>query len=296
MFDPKKIKNIKTHARRAHRDDYTAVSMLLYACSESEDSLVPVERVSYVQPFDISDPTVAVVDTGAIYDEAMSCFDHHTWDGPPSSVGLVAKALGIYDVLEMLDWFRASEVLDTEGPDGLARYVGAEVRQISKLISIVEKFHLEMFEAEDELTYRQMYRFGKYIVEYAQGLNEGRKKLKEVAEIKVAGRTRGIVCTDPSIDYETINKHKESLEPGKGRISWCITPDIQTKGWSVYRYSPHELGSFEGLRGLGSVVYAGECLVRTRSVELEEVLALIAEAETQDSDLSGSASTKAESP
>lgn len=140
------IKLIVTHPGMAHRDEVLSISLLLA-------SVAPGARIERRNPTtqEMEDPRVLVVDTGLSYDKLKGNLDHHQEISDGSTPGCA-----ITKVLEYLGedprvarkawrWLEATEVVDSKGPNALAKFMAMNVEAVYDMQSPIEGALLRWF-------------------------------------------------------------------------------------------------------------------------------------------------------
>lgn len=134
---------IITHPGRAHRDDYLSVCYLLARCPNvSLERRMPMAR-------ELASRKVAVLDVGGRHSADLRNFDHHQDRNKLCSLSLLLQAEGRYSLARRLwQWLEPTEIFDTSGPKGLARWLGYDdSRKIIATFSPIEKHCINMFGA-----------------------------------------------------------------------------------------------------------------------------------------------------
>ena len=102
-----KVKKIITHAGAFHADEVLAVAILRHF-----GVMAPVERKFQVNPEELADPEILVLDVAQRYQPKLGNFDHHQDRESPATNILIA------------DWLVASGAMDTEVRGNLQEFLG----------------------------------------------------------------------------------------------------------------------------------------------------------------------------
>ena len=136
------IQLIVTHMGGAHKDDFLACCLLAHLHGVSIERREPTDQ-------DLENPSICVVDVGAIHDLERNNFDHHQFprDAPPlCALSLVLQSLGLYeDALSFCAWLRPAEWLDTLGPNEAAKRMEIPRTALSALNSPIDMTLLNRF-------------------------------------------------------------------------------------------------------------------------------------------------------
>jgi len=113
------LDKIKTHPGGGHRDDWTAVAIVLGLMKRHEMEMPVVFRQDPTND-DLESSSVMLIDVGLEWDEDLLNFDHHQFgrdEDPICALSLVLKWLGLYDTAKsVFKWLEATEIMDSKGP------------------------------------------------------------------------------------------------------------------------------------------------------------------------------------
>jgi hypothetical protein len=226
------VSRIVTHAGpEAHFDEFFAIGMLL---DEAGD--VPVYRRNPTED-ELADPGVAVVDVGRRYEPEAGNFDHHQDEDLPSSMVLVARALG-HDTLfrSAFPWYQYRNLRDLIGPNRAAEHIGVE-GNTRPMDSPLEGYVLKQFaqyrgddpvgdgwaQIARDFAYRMVDRAGRF----ARKL----KAMRSEGGVETVGGVRTFVVPDHEPDSQVLRALRTELD-----FEATVTKDPRTGDVAVYRY------------------------------------------------------------
>jgi len=244
---------IVTHAGPAHRDEFIAISLLLF----EKNPIAKIERKNPTEE-ELQDPNVYVVDVGKKYEPELNNFDHHQFERGTreSALSLVAKHLGLHEKFEGAPWYQFSTDLDSMGPFFVAKeYYGMkEIPQVA--LSPVESFLLEEFSQQtfildnNEL-FHIMYRFGKNLIEKAEKFHKAMEWFRDNLEIiEVDGLQIAWTPTDDSYGFKEYCK-RNNLDP-----AIHISFDNNGEGMTFFRTSDDKPVDFRIIKDNPSILFA----------------------------------------
>ena len=112
--------HIIVHPGGAHLDEILATGLV---CRSK--GAVPVYRRKPTEA-DLADPSIWVLDVGRRHEPELNNFDHHQFDRDvvECALSLVAKHLGLHDLLSGREWYMGQVRIDVQGPRRVAEDLG----------------------------------------------------------------------------------------------------------------------------------------------------------------------------
>ena len=250
---------IVVHPGSAHMDEVLATGLIGHS-----EGLMPVFRR---QPTDeeLNSADVWVVDVGERHDPARLDFDHHQDDpavAEECALSLVARHLGLHELLCTRPWYPTQIFLDVHGQTGLARRLGIGASLPDELNSPVEMALVSSWESagsgqvDDDLV-RMVTRFVTVLVEEARGFGDELLRAREKTEVRTI---RGMeVLFHDCVTRDSVSEHlRREWEAREGRsIAASVSRDPrQPHGWALYRIDDDPRVDFRRLRDDPDVHFA----------------------------------------
>ena len=259
------IRQILAHPGSAHKDDFLACCVLLH---HHPVSIVRREPT----PEDLADPTIAVVDVGGEHAPERSNFDHHHFpkdDAPVCALSLVLQHFGLYeDARQYCDWLEPAEWLDCRGPVDTAKWMGADRKVMTQLISPIDITLLRRFAAETELTeanpiWHIMKMVGEDLVVFIETLRDRLAYIRDHAEIWTIEGAHGpfevlfMPRTDPMPDEPSSGLPRYIAQSGKDEsVIAMVYPDRRGSGYGLSRHRDSQRMDFTRVETCDDVHFA----------------------------------------
>jgi hypothetical protein len=279
---------IVTHPGMAHRDEFMAIALLLGSPVGKDFSSVARREPT---PEEMSDPNVWVVDIGMEDDPAKHNFDHHQYEPAKGicAMSLVSSQLGINAALKQaFGWFRLTELMDTQGPGGVAREVGCDPNTVLQLWSSpIEHFMLERFSNSAMISkfheglvdeFLQLRHIGTMIWLYIDKLKERMSYLRGNVQVVGGAGLQGMYLPrDPDVRPSPFGLDIFRRE-NCPEAAFSITPDDRGDGYALYRYEDNPGLDFAKLAEDPWILFAhkGGFVAKTHeALELRQLTALV---------------------
>jgi len=242
---------IVVHPGSAHMDEVLATGLICHS-----KGWMPVFRR---QPTDeeLDSPDIWVVDVGEVHDPARLDFDHHQDDpavAEECALSLVARHLGLHELLCTRPWYPTQILLDVHGQTGLARTLGLGPSLPETLISPLDIALLGLWESggagrvDGTLV-------GAVARLVARLVDEARSFGVELQQVRGATQVRTIhglsVLFHDCVARDAVTDHlRREWEAQQGqRIAASVSLDPrEPHGWALYRIDDHPQVDFRPLR------------------------------------------------
>ncbi len=271
---------IIVHPGGVHLDEIIAAGLI---CRERGD--LPVERREPTNA-ELADPEVWVVDVGRRHEPDLRNFDHHQFGEdakPESAMSLVARYLGLHDLLSRRPWYRAQVTVDVQGPSALAKEQGIGDRIPPTLTSPIDVGIRHLW-AEggagrvDPAIVNMASRIASAIVAEAEAL-EALSDCQQLSVVRRIGNAP-ILFHDTEVSNAVSNQIKADWEEETGDvIAASVSHDTREPfGWALYRFDDDPRIDFSKLHGdprFGFVSEVGFIAKTRERVGLDEVEAMI---------------------
>lgn len=221
MVDKQKI---ITHPGSAHFDEVTAVSLIL---AVSGDADFTIERREPAED-ELDNPEMWVVDIGDRYEPEKRNFDHHQSLECPASFILVARYLGLEEMLSAMPWWNFKNEVDRFGPTRASVKYDAGDDLVNR--NPVEDWLTAGFAASPREAIPVLRNFGRYLIDSARLLSHQIEVWKSGARLDIKGV--------PAIISET--RDSAGLEEFRRIVAdppdIVISLDRRDDGWRLFRY------------------------------------------------------------
>lgn len=276
---------IITHPGLAHRDEALAVGFIL---AEQRPASVRLFRREPTAA-ELEDPDVWVVDVGLRHEPKLRNFDHHQLpaDAPPTcAMTQVAEYLGLAPAFAECGWYHAVAILDSKGPQALARHFGISHTPPG----MISPFETSLLSALGEFSgetpvHSFVCRILRFVAEdrirEAKGVADALVKLRECSQVLRVGGLPTLVHLMPSHHIASRIMRKEWMAKHDEVIGMSISHDDRGGGWCLFRFNDHPGVDFTILTGRGEMefVHAGGFVGKTKArLSLDDILALAEEA------------------
>ena len=269
---------IVTHSGGPHMDDLISVCIVL----AMDNDIKCVERRP-VEPGEIADPAVWVLDQGEVYDPEKRNFDHHQFPAGTRrcTLSLIADHFNLRNDLDEMVWFRTLVLDDTLGPIKTAGELGCSATLLKGLLrGPINEFVLARFEQTKKLDsdselIKLLFAIGTYIVTDIRNKKERIQLIREKAEfVEVNGLNVLFFMEDvPDPKLSLIAYLKET---GKNAGVVVVT-NTRDSGWSLSRVGDHPRVDFRRIKGVNDVlfVHANGFVAKTRRIEKPAIVRLL---------------------
>ena len=269
---------IVTHGGSAHMDDLISVCIVLAMV----DDIECVERRP-VEPEEIADPTVWVLDQGEVHDPENRNFDHHQFPAGTRkcTLSLIADHFDLKNDLEEMVWFRVLVLDDTLGAIKTAGELDCSATLLKGLLNgPVNEFVLARFEQARKLNsdselIKLLSAIGTHIVTDIRNKKERIQLIREKAEF---GEVNGLKVLffmedvpDPKLSIAAYLK-----ETGNS-AGVVVVANTRESGWSLSRVGDHPRVDFRRIKGAKDVlfVHANGFVAKTRRIEKPAIIRLL---------------------
>ncbi len=269
---------IVTHGGGPHMDDLISVCIVL----AMEDDIKCVERRP-VEPEEIADPAVWVLDQGGVHDPEKKNFDHHQFPAGTRkcTLSLLADHFDLKKDLDETVWFRALVLDDSLGAIKTAGELNCSATLLKGLMrGPVNEFVLARFEqakkldADDELI-KLLTAIGTYIVTDIRNKKERIQLIREKAEFAEVNGLKVLFfmedVPDPKLSIAAYLK-----ETGNNAAVLVINNTLES-GWALSRLSAHPRVDFRRIKGANDVlfVHANGFVAKVRRIEKPAIISLL---------------------
>ena len=269
---------IVTHSGGPHMDDLISVCIVL----AMDNDIKCVERRP-VEPGEIADPAVWVLDQGEVYDPEKRNFDHHQFPAGTRrcTLSLIADHFNLRNDLDEMVWFRTLVLDDTLGPIKTAGELGCSATLLKGLLrGPINDFVLARFEQTKKLDsdselIKLLSAIGTHIVTDIRNKKERIQLIREKAEfVEVNGLNVLFFMEDvPDPKLSLIAYLKET---GKS-AGVVVVANTRDSGWSLSRVGDHPRVDFRRIKGVNDVlfVHANGFVAKTRRIEKPAIVRLL---------------------
>ena len=269
---------IVTHCGGAHMDDLISVCIVL----AMRNDIKCVERRP-VEPEEIADPAVWVLDQGGIYDPENRNFDHHQFPAGTRrcTLSLIADHFGLRNDLDEMVWFRTLVLDDALGPIKTAGELGCSATLLKGLMrGPINEFVLSRFgqvkklDSDTELI-KLLSAVGTHIVTDIRNKKERIQLIREKAEFAEVNGLKVLFfmedVPDPKFGIAAYLK-----ETGNN-AGVLVVNNTRESGWSLSRISDHPRVDFRRIKGANDVlfVHANGFVAKTRRIEKSAIIRLL---------------------
>ncbi len=259
-------------------DDLISVCIVL----AMNDDIKYVERRP-VEPEEIADPTVWVLDQGGVHDPESRNFDHHQFPAGTRkcTLSLIADHFDLKDDLDEMVWFRVLVLDDTLGPIKTAGELDCSATLLKGLLNgPVNEFVLASFEqakkldSDNELV-KLLAAIGTHIVTNIRNMKERIQLIREKAEFDEVNGLKVLFfmedVPDPKLSIAAYLK-----ETGKN-AGVMVVANTRESGWSLSRVGDHPRVDFRRIKGANEVlfVHANGFVAKTRRIEKPAIVRLL---------------------
>ena len=268
---------IVVHPGGAHLDEILAVGLIC-----REHGLLPVHRHEPTAN-DLGDPDVWVVDVGMRHEPELRNFDHHQQDHLECAFSLVARYLGLHELLASRPWYDAQIEIDVHGVDGLARRLELERTPPPEFVSPLETALRHLWEASgagevDPELVRAATIVARGLVDEAEAF----RKVEEVRRTTQVRRIQGVpVLWHETVVSNTISEHlRDEWQREHGEaIAASVSRDTREPyGWALYRFGDDPRVDFGRLEGdpritfIHPMRFIAKAVTEVTVADLEELL------------------------
>ncbi len=269
---------IVTHGGSSHMDDLISVCIVL----AMEGDIKCVERRP-VEPEEITEPTVWVLDQGGVYDPESRNFDHHQFSAGTRkcTLSLIADHFGLKNDLDEMVWFKTLVLDDTLGAIKTAGELDCSATLLKGLMmGPINKFVLARFEqvkkinSDDELM-KLLTEIGTHIVTNIRIKKERLQLIRAKAECdKVDGREVLFLMEDIPDPKLSINAYLKETGNNTGVL---VVVNTRESGWSLSRVSDHPRVDFRRIKDASDVVFvhANGFVAKTKLIEKPAIVRLL---------------------
>jgi hypothetical protein len=259
-------------------DDLISVCIVL----AMDNDIKCVERRP-VEPGEIADPAVWVLDQGEVYDPEKRNFDHHQFPAGTRrcTLSLIADHFDLRNDLDEMVWFRTLVLDDTLGPIKTAGELGCSATLLKGLLrGPINEFVLARFEQAKKLDsdselIKLLSAIGTHIVTDIRNKKERIQLIRKKAEfVEVNGLNVLFFMEDvPDPKLSLIAYLKET---GKS-AGVVVVANTRDSGWSLSRVGDHPRVDFRRIKGVNDVlfVHANGFVAKTRRIEKPAIVRLL---------------------
>jgi len=269
---------IVTHSGGPHMDDLISVCIVL----AMDNDIKCVERRP-VEPEEIADPAVWVLDQGEVYDPEKRNFDHHQFPAGTRrcTLSLIADHFNLRNDLDEMVWFRTLVLDDTLGPIKTAGELGCSATLLKGLLrGPINGFVLARFEQTKKLDsdselIKLLSAIGTHIVTDIRNKKERIQLIREKAEFAEVNGLNVLFfmedVPDPKLSLIAYLK-----ETGKN-AGVVVVANTRDSGWSLSRVGDHPRVDFRRIKGMNDVlfVHANGFVAKTRRIEKPAIVRLL---------------------
>ena len=269
---------IVTHSGSAHMDDLISVCIVL----AMDDEVKCIERRP-VEPEEIADPAVWVLDQGGVYDPENRNFDHHQFPAGTRrcTLSLIADHFDLKSDLDETVWFRTLVLDDTLGPIKTAGEVGCSATLLKGLMrGPINEFALTRFEqakkldSDNELI-KLLSAIGTHIVTDIRNKKERIQLIRKKAEFAEVNGLKVLFFMEDVPDPKlSINAYLKEKGKNAGVL---VVNNTRESGWSLSRVGDHPRVDFRRIKGANDVlfVHANGFVAKTRRIEKPAIIRLL---------------------
>ena len=269
---------IVTHCGSPHMDDLISVCIVL----AMDDDIKCVERRP-VEPEEITDPTVWVLDQGGVHDPENRNFDHHQFPAGTRkcTLSLIADHFDLKNDLDETVWFQVLVLDDTLGAIKTAEELDCSATLLKGLLNgPINEFVLTRFEqakkldSDNELV-KLLSAIGTRIVTNIRNMKERLQLIREKAEFDEVNGLKVLFfmedVPDPKLSIAAYLK-----ETGK-KTGVVVVANTRESGWSLGRVGDHPRVDFRRIKDASDVlfVHANGFVAKTRRIEKPAIIRLL---------------------
>ncbi len=269
---------IVTHGGGPHMDDLISVCIVLAMKSD----IKCVERRP-VEPEEIADPTVWVLDQGGVYDPENRNFDHHQFPAGTRkcALSLIADHFGLRNDLDEMVWFRVLVLDDALGAIKTAGELDCSATLLKGLLNgPVNEFVLARFEQAEKLDsdnelVKLLSAIGTHIVTNIRNKKERIQLIREKAEIDEVNGLKVLFFMEDVPDPKlSIAAYLKETGNNAGVV---VVANTRESGWSLSRVGDHPRVDFRRIKGANDVlfVHANGFVAKTRRIEKPAIISLL---------------------
>lgn len=269
---------IVTHHGGAHMDDLMSVCIVL----AMNDDIKCVERRP-VEPEEIADPTVWVLDQGGVYDPENRNFDHHQFPAGTRkcTLSLIADHFDLKNDLDETVWFRVLVLDDSLGAIKTAEELDCGATLLKGLLNgPINEFVLARFEqakkldSDDELV-KLLSAIGTHIVTNIRNMKERIQLIREKAEFEEVNGLKVLFFMEDVPDPKLcINAYLKETGKNTGVV---VVNNTRDSGWSLGRVGDHPRVDFRRIKDANEVIFvhANGFVAKTRRIEKPAIIRLL---------------------
>ena len=269
---------IVTHSGGPHMDDLISVCIVL----AMDDEVKCIERRP-VEPEEIADPEVWVLDQGNVYDPENRNFDHHHFPAGTRkcTLSLIADHFDLKSDLDEMVWFRTLVLDDSLGPIKTAGELGCSATLLKGLLrGPINEFVLSRFgqakklDSDTELI-KLLSAIGTHIVTDIRNKKERIQLIREKAEFAEVNGLKVLFFMEDVPDPKlSINAYLKETGKNAGVL---VVNNTRESGWSLSRISDHPRVDFRRIKGTNDVlfVHANGFVAKTRRIEKPAIIRLL---------------------
>ena len=269
---------IVTHGGGPHMDDLISVCIVL----AMDNDVKCIERRP-VEPDEIADPAVWVLDQGGVHDPGKRNFDHHQFPAGTRrcTLSLLAEHFDLKKDLDEMVWFRTLVLDDTLGAIKTAGELDCSATLLKGLMrGPLNEFALSRFEQAKKLNANSelvkfLFAIGTYIVTDIRNKKERLQLIREKAEFAEVNGLNVLFfmedVPDPKLSISSYLK-----KAGKN-AAVLVVKNTRERGWSLSRISDHPRVDFRRVEGANDVlfVHANGFVAKTRLIEKSTIISLL---------------------
>jgi len=269
---------IVTHGGGPHMDDLISVCIVL----AMRNDIKCVERRP-VEPEEIADPTVWVLDQGGVHDPENRNFDHHQFPAGTRecTLSLLADYFDLKNDLDEIVWFRALVLDDTLGPILTAGELGCGATLLKGLLKgPVNEFVLASFEQAKKLDsdtelVKLLSAIGTHIVTNIKNKKERLQLIREKAEIDEVNGLKVLFFMEDVPDPKlSIFAYLKETGNNAGVL---VVANTRDNGWSLSRVGDHPRVDFRRIKDANDVIFvhANGFVAKVRRIDKSAIVRLL---------------------
>lgn len=269
---------IVTHGGGPHMDDLMSVCIVL----AMDNEVKCVERRP-VEPGEVADPAVWVLDQGGVHAPGKRNFDHHQFPAGTRrcTLSLLAEHFNIKKDLDEMVWFRTLVLDDTMGAIKAAGELDCSATLLKGLMrGPVNEFVLARFEQAKKLDtdselVKLLSAIGTHIVTGIRRKKERLQLIREKAEFAEVNGLKVLFfmedVPDPKLSISSYLK-----KAGKN-AAVLVAKNTRESGWSLSRISDHPRVDFRRIKGANDVlfVHANGFVAKIKRIEKPAIISLL---------------------
>ncbi len=259
-------------------DDLISVCIVL----AMDNDVKCVERRP-VEPEEIADPAVWVLDQGGVHAPGKRNFDHHQFPAGTKrcTLSLLAEHFDIKKDLDEMIWFRTLVLDDTMGAIKAAGELDCSATLLKGLMrGPVNEFVLSRFEQakkldQDSELVKLLSAIGTHIVTGIRRKKERLQLIREKAEFAEVNGLKVLFfmedVPDPKLSISSYLK-----KAGKN-AAVLVAKNTRESGWSLSRISDHPRVDFRRIKGANDVlfVHANGFVAKIKRIEKPAIISLL---------------------